>query len=316
MKLLPLWPLLSLVLTSALSAESLRGTWKGEVVPDGAPVVIGVDEIAQISLPATTRFTRALEIEITIPRDVFPYRSNMAAFIYQNFVQTKTGSSGDRIGIEVLPPSSKFYLQAPLVAKAGLKAAIDTAVLKMPRLDAAFPLAITILPIDKDLPPGYDKFQFSVKARWLNSNLGALSVLTPSLSDEDRKRLRIVANGNVLASEGPLLLEPGPYTLEVSLPGVDPVTLNAVVTQAKTTEVTVDLTVEDPTLVIEAPEGTQVSIDGKRIAWKPLVPFPIEKGDHSVEFVLGNTAMSDSFTIEKGGRHHLTLKLAAVLTRE
>ena len=60
MKSLPLWPLLSLVFTSALPAESLRGTSKGEVVPDGAPVVIGVDEIAQISLPATTRFTRAL----------------------------------------------------------------------------------------------------------------------------------------------------------------------------------------------------------------------------------------------------------------
>ena len=311
-----LWLPLLLVLASGLPAESLMGTWKGDVVPDGQPVVIGLDELAQLSLPATTRFTKALEIEITIPRDVFPYRSNMAVFIYQNFTQTKNGPAGDRVGIEVLPPSGKFYLQAPLVAKAGLKAAIDTAVLKIPRLDAAFPLAITILPIDKDLPPGYEKFQFSVKSRWLNSNLGALSVLTPSLSDDDRQRLRIVANGVVQASEGPLLLEPGAYTLEVSLPGLDPVTLNTVVTQAKTTEVTVDLAAEPPTLVIEAPEGTQVSIDGKRVAWKPLTPLPIDLGDHSVEFVLGNTAMSDSFTIDKGGRHKLTLKLEAVLTRE
>jgi len=311
-----LWLALTLVLASALSAESLRGTWKGEVVPDGAPVTVGLDELAQISLPGTSRFTRALEIEIAIPRDVFPYRSNLAVFIYQNFASDKNGLTGDRVGIEVLPPAAKFYLQAPLVAKAGLKAAIDTAVLKIPKLDAAFPLAVTILPIDKDLPPGYEKFQFAVKSRWLNSNLGALSVLTPSLSDDDRKRLRIVANGVVQASEGPLLLEPGLYTLELSLPGVDPVTLNAVVTQAKTTEVTADLTVENPSLVIEAPEGTVVSIDGKKIAWKPLVPFPIDRGDHSVEFVLGNTAMSDSFTIDKGGLHKLTLKLDAVLSRE
>ena len=311
------WFALLALLSSSLTAESLRGPLKGELQPDGPAITVGLDELVQISLPAATRFTKALEIEVTIPRDVFPFRSNLAVFIYQNFQPGKAGTaSGDRIGIEVLPPASKFYLQAPLVAKAGLKAAVDTAVLKLAKFDAGFPLAITILPIDKDLPPGYEKFLFTVKTRLVNSNLGALLLTTPSLSEEDRQRLKITANGVAQPSSGPLLLEPGPYTIEVTLPGVDTVTLNAVVTQAKTTETTVDLVMENPSLVVEAPEGTQVVIDGKRIAWKPSTAFPIDRGTHSVQFVIGNTVVSYSFTIDKGGRHRLTLQMAVSLTRE
>jgi hypothetical protein len=310
--------LLLALLTSPLVAESLRAPVKGELLPDGPPLVMGLDELVQISLPASTKFTKALEIEVTIPRDVFPYRSNLAVFIYQNFQPglDQGTSAGDRIGIEVLPPAVKFYLQAPLVPKAGLKAAIDTAVLKLPRFDAAFPLAITILPIDKELPPGYEKFQFSVKVRPMNDNLGALVLTTPSLSDEDRHNLKITANGVDQPSEGPLLLAPGPYNLEVTLPGVGTTTLTAVVTQAKTTEAVVDMAREAPTVVIEAPEGTQVVIDGRRILWKPSVPFPIDLGTHNVQFVIGNTVVSDSFTIDKGGRHRLTLKMSVNLKED
>jgi hypothetical protein len=306
------------MLCSPLTAEPLRGTVQGEVVPDGAPVVVGLDGLVQISLPASTRFTRALEIEVTIPREVFPYRSNLAVFIYQNFDAGKagTGPSGDRIGIEVLPPAEKFYLEAPLVPKAGLKAAVDTAILKLPQFEGAFPLAISIEPIDKELPPGYEKFQFPVRSRLVNSNLGALALQLPPLSDEDHKRLKITANGISQPSEGLLLLEPGPYTLEVTLPGVDSVTLNAVVTQAKVTEVPVNLVMEEPSVVVEAPEGTQVVIDGKRLFWKPSVAYPMPRGDHMVQFVVGNTVVSDTFTIEKGGRHRLTLKLAVDFERD
>jgi len=318
MSILRPWILLLAVLTSPLVAESLRSPVKGTALPDGPPVIIGVDELVQIPLPTTTRFTKALEIEVSIPREAIPFRSSLAVFVYQNFQAGKGNDdpSGDRIGVEVLPASGKFYLEAPLVAKAGLKAAMDTAVLKLPRYDAGFPLAIAILPVDKELPPGYEGFQFSVKTRPLNTNLGALVLTTPSLSDDDRRRLKITANGVIQPSVGPILLEPGPYTVEVALPGVNSVTLTAVVTQAKSTELAVDLTVEDPSLVIEAPEGTQVVIDGKRVGWKPSVAFPIGRGAHGVQFVIGNTVVSDTFTIETGGRHRLTLQMAVNLKQE
>lgn len=307
---------LATLLAAPLAAEALRGDVQGEVVPDGPPVNVGLGDLVQISLAPATRFTRALEIEVTIPRDVYPYRSSLAVFVYQNFQQTKTGPVGDRVGIEVLPPAPKFFLQAPLVAKAGLKAALDTAVVKIPRLDAAFPLALCIAPIDKELPPGWEKFQFAVKTRLVHANLGGVNLLTPGLSDEDRKRLKVTANGVALPSEGPLFLEPGPYTLEVGLPGGDTVTQTVVVSQAKTVDVTVDLVVDGPTLVIEAPEGTQVVIDGKRLAWKPSGAYPIDFGAHSVQMVIGNTVVADTVVIDKGGRHRLTLKLALALSRD
>lgn len=298
------------------SAESLRSPLAGEVAPDGPPVTVGLDQLALITLPPGSKFTKALEIEIAIPRDVFPYRSNLAVFIYQNYQPGKVAATADRIGIEVLPPAAKFYLEAPLVAKAGLRAAVDTAVLKVTKGEAAFPLAVVVLPIDKELPPGYEKFQFTVRSRLVHTNVGAINLLTPGLTDDDRKRLKVSANGLAQAAEGPILLEPGAYTLEVSLPGVDTVTLNAVVAQAKTTDVTVELVQEAPSVVIEAPEGTQVVIDGKRVAWKPQTAIPMDRGQHNVQFVVGNTVVADSFSIDEGGRHRLALKMAVALTRE
>ena len=159
--------LLALSQTAFLTAESLRGPFKGAISPDSAPIAILLEDIAQIDLPPSTRFTRALEIEVQIPREILPYRSAFAVFVYQNF-QAPAGSvpaSGDRTSIEVLPPSGKFYLQAPLISKAGLKAAVDTAVLKLPLLDKAFPLGISILPIDKEWPQDFQKIQFLIKTR-------------------------------------------------------------------------------------------------------------------------------------------------------
>jgi len=316
MKTRLLWLPLVLLFASPLSADSLRGEWRGSAMPNGAVVSIGVNEVALIPLPPANRFTKALEIEITIPRSVFPYRSNLGVFVYDNVVQADSGSSGDRVSVEVLPPSGKFYLEAPLVPNAGLKASVDTAVLRLPAYQKSFPLAVVILPIDKEMPPGYETFQFQVKTKIVNENLGALLLLTPSLSAEERKSLSITANGVTQSSSGPLLLQPGPYSIEIARPGSAPLTLMAVVSQGKTTEIPVDLTVEPPSLVIEAPNGTEVLLDGKKIAWKPQTPIAVSLGSHTAQFVVGNTVVSNDFVIDSNGRHKLVLSMTLQLQTE
>lgn len=318
MKSLPLFLAVGWIAVQPVLADSLRGALRGEVLPDGKPVVIGLDEVAMISLPDAADFAKALEIEIAIPRDAYAVRSSLAVYVYQHYQKgpTATSATGDRVALEVFPPASKFYLEAPLVAKSGMKASLDTAVLKIPQGGAAFPLAITILPIDKGLPDGYEKFQFGIKSRLVNANLGAVNLLTPDLSPGERARLTVTANGAVVPANGPILLEPGPYSLTVSLPGADVTTVSVVVLQAKTIDVPVKLDSESPSVIVEAPEGTQLIIDGKRISWKPQTPIPIEMGTHSVQFLIGSTVVSDTFTIDKAGRHRLALQLSMAFSRD
>lgn len=293
-------------------AEVLRGTFRGEVQPEGPPVSMELEDLAQVSLPAETRFTRALEIEVQIPRELIPYRSNFAVFIYQNFSNGKAGmgSTGERIALEVLPPAGKFYLQVPLIPKAGLKASVDTAVVKVPQgAEKSFPLGLTILPIDKGLPGEVQKAQFTVRTRLLSHNLGGLNILTPGLNADQRKNLKITVNGASQVSDGLIVVEPGLVSVELDLPGYKKIAVNNSVNRGKVTDITAVFEEEIPQVIFEAPEGTQILLDGKKISWKPLVPLAVEKGIHQVQFILGGYQVTDNFEVLKGGPHKVSLVL-------
>lgn len=296
-------------------ADALRGTIKGTVQPEGAPVVVELEDLVQVDLPAETQFTRALEVEVQIPRELIPYRSNFAVFVYQNFAAGKAGSggTGERIALEVLPPSGKFYLQIPLIPKAGLKAGLDTAVVKITQTpEKSFPLALTILPIDKGLPSEIQKAQFTIRSKVLSHNLGGLNIVTPGLTSDQRKKLQISVNGAAQTSEKLIVLEPGLVSIELSLAGYKKVALNSSINRGKVTDLTVPLEEENPQVLFEVPEGTQVFLDGKKILWKPLVPLPVEKGIHQIQFILGGYQVTDNFEVRKGG----TLKVALALRVE
>jgi len=310
--------ILSVTASTALTGEPLKGTFRGEVLPDGPAVALGTEELVLLSLPPATRFTRALEIELQIPREVLPYRSSLAVTVYQYFSapKGKEPASGEKLAVEVLPPNSRFYLQAPLVPKAGLKASVDTAVLKTLQFDRGFPLGLMVSVLDKDAPVEVLKAQFQVKTHFLNSNLGALSVVTPNLSPEDRKRLRLLANGVTQPSEGTILLEPGLYQLEATLSGFSGTSVNVSVGQAKVTEVTLVLDPESPTVVFEAPEGASIVLDGKKVIWSPVTAFPVDVGPHNVQLSLGNNLVSQTFEIPRGGRFKIRLNLELLLEKE
>ncbi len=305
--------------TAALVAEPVKGAYRGEVLPDAPAVTFTTEEVVQVTLPATTRFTRGLEIEVTIPRELLPYRSLLALFVYQNYVapKGKEPGQGDKLSVEVLPPNARFYLLAPLVAKAGLRASVDTAVLKLTQLDKGFPLAVVVLPIG-ELPAEAQHlaFQLQLRTRPINSNLGALSVLTPTLGTEERKRLKLTANGVPQSADGLLLLEPGLYTLEASLPGYSGGPANVAVSQAKVTEVTLELPLESPSVVFEAPEGAQIVLDGKKLAWTPVTLYPVELGTHLVQVSIGNTLVSQAFEIPDGGKYRIRLNLQLLVEKQ
>jgi hypothetical protein len=305
------------VLMFPLGGEPLKGTYRGEVLPDTAGFSVGLDDLVQLPLTAANRFTKALEIEVTVPRELLPFRSSFAVVIYQNFVapRGKDSALGERLTKEVLPPNAKFYLQAPLVPKAGLKASVDTAVLKLAQLDKAFPLGLAVVAI-ADVPAEFTKAQFQVRTRPVNSNLGALNVVTPGLSSEDRKRLKLIVNGAVQPSEGWILLEPGLYGIEASLAGFGDVTTNASVGQAKVTDVTLLMEPQSPTVKFEAPEGSLVVLDGRRLLWNPLTEFPIEPGAHMVQVSVGNTLLSQNFEIPGGGNYLIRINLQLVVEKE
>lgn len=305
---------LSLLILTAISlpAENLRGTGKGELLPDAPVTTLAIEDFVTLPLPPPSPFFKALELEIQVPREVLAYRYAFAAYLYQNLKAVKPGNTwtAERVLLEPIPPASKFFIQIPLQAEAGLKSSFNTAVVKNPPAQGDFPLALTFLPIEKGLPTEAQGALFQVRSRIVNANLGGLSLSFPHLSVEQRKNLKINAGEISLAADAVAYLPPGLYDITVTLPGIGAVTLKAGITQGKVLELPVVLEEAKPEILIEAPEGSTIILDGKKLSdLDPLVPLAVEIGSHNILFILGNYQINKVFEVTKGGRHKVSLLL-------
>ncbi|NNM68248.1 MAG: hypothetical protein HKM06_09580 [Spirochaetales bacterium] len=272
----------------------------------GDTVKLHLDDFAELNIPATTRFIKAVELEIQLPDEFVNSRVNLAVSIYQiDALSQDLPGNSSRIAWEVLPPERHFYVDIPLVRQADLKASVDTAVLKEP---AQFPLAIAIRPLEKStsLLPELD---FKIRARWVDTNLGGLEILCPGLNPDLRKELKILVNGHRELTEGILFFPPGIYDVTLKLPGYKTKTWTTVVSSAKVTQLTSIMQEDPPRVAFEAPKGTQVYLDGKLVppsAWKSLTT---SKGIHTIQFVIGGYQVTDNFEITRGGLHKISLLL-------
>ncbi len=303
--------ILSMLLSFAAWGEVLKGLSQGDLVAEGAPVAFRLDEWLTVSLPASSRFAKAVELELVIPRELLPFRSGIAVAVYQGYTAAKgkEPATAERFALEALPPTGKFYLLAPLVARAGLRAQVDTAVLKIPLFEKAFPLVLSVAAIDRGLSPDLQKLVLTARARLVNANLGAINVVVPGMSAEERRKVRLSANGVLQAPESPLLLEPGLYTLTASLDGWTTVTANVAVDQAHVAEISLPMQQQLPVVMIDAPEGSQVLLDGTKVLWTPLSELPVAPGVHQVEVTWGNAMVSQTFEVSGGGVYRIRLKL-------
>ncbi|NNM54557.1 MAG: hypothetical protein HKM05_07525 [Spirochaetales bacterium] len=299
--------LLLIFLTPALFAQSHQ-TEKTAVL-DGEPIEFHLGELVKLQVPLQTRFTKAVEIEIQVPREIFDRHANLAVSLYQNPEGAPT--TEERIAWEVLPIASHFYLDVPLIANAHLLASVDTAVVKR----ATFPLFLSIQALDSS-GETHDPAVFHVSCHWLSTNLGGFLLRTPNLSPELRQQLKILINGHKETSEGVIYLDPGVYTVHLSLPGYKSQNLNMAVRPAKITELSAVLAEDTPYVTFEAPTGTQILLDGKLVppsAWNSLA---VSKGIHTVQFTIGGYQVADNFEITRGGRHKVSLQMQIAFEEE
>lgn len=293
--------LLLTFLTPPLLAQAHQS--EETAVLDGEPVGFHLGQLVKLQVPQQTRFTRAVEIEIQIPREIFDRHANLAVSLYQKSTDSSP-TPDERIAWEVLPIASHFYLDVPLIANAHLLASVDTAVVKR----TTFPLFLSIQALDSS-DESQDPAVFHVSCHWLSTNLGGFLLRTPNLVPEMRQQLKIFINGQQEPSEGVIYLDPGIYTVHLSLPGYKSQNLNMAVRPAKITELSAVMAEDTPYVTFEAPAGTQILLDGKLVppsAWNSLA---ISKGIHTVQFTIGGYQVADNFEITRGGRHKVSLQM-------
>ena len=294
---------------SMLSAESFRVSKVHEVAVSQAAdseglAKLGINEALAIALPEDQTFIEGLELKFEIPEAIASWMDSVACSVYANISPTPKASqidySGTRAYVRTLPGKLSWVLQIPLKAENSIKSnnyttKVDTVI--TPSKNVIF---IRLQPVMKGVPEETLNSIIPITVKPILMNKGQLALklvapekkLAPCTLFIDDKMIPLTDNPKVLLDTGvhDISIISEAYRNEVRTVRID---------RAKTTELTVEMKSLEPTLLITAPEGTEVLLDDVKCTVFGK-EFVITEGEHKIKFSIGDYEIVRSITAIKG----------------
>lgn len=308
-KKLPISLLLAFLAAVTLNAESFRVSKVHELAvvqtaDSEGTAKLGINEALAITLPADQTFIEGLELKFEIPEAVASWMDSVACSVYANISPTPKSTqidyNGTRAYVRTLPGKLSWVLQIPLKKENSIKSnnyttKVDTVI--TPSKNVIF---IRLQPVMKGVPEETlnSIIPITVKPILMNKGQLALKLVAPEKKPApctlfiDDKMIPLTDNPKVLLDTGvhDISIISEAYRNEVRTVRID---------RAKTTELTVEMKSLEPTLLITAPEGTEVLLDDVKctIFGKEFV---ITEGEHKIKFSIGDYEIVRSITAIKG----------------
>lgn len=314
---------LAVLTTSALEGEPFRtsATSKLELSvdnPDGGSAVLSFSDALVVSLEGDKRFLRGIELDIRVPQAYLKYRGSLAAAFYAP-IKTNPHAGivdveGERVGFEVLPAKLQVVYDIPVRKNHGFRTTPYVAVPTGVILPSSFPLLFRIMPVVKGLPEEMEAFRFSVTAKPVVADEGAIRVTVKypeKLKDKPYTLLIDDAVVGDLSKE--MVLSAGDHTLTILSDAYRNENRRFVVERGRSSEIPVELQDPTPVMTVEAPENAAVFLDGTAVA-DPRKPFLLEPGEHEIKFVVGDYAVVKPVTVQRGRTYRVALSVDVTIT--
>ena len=308
-KKLPISLLLAFLAAVTLNAESFRVSKVHELAvvqtaDSEGTAKLGINEALAITLPADQTFIEGLELKFEIPEAVASWMDSVACSVYANISPTPKSTqidyNGTRAYVRTLPGKLSWVLQIPLKKENSIKSnnyttKVDTVI--TPSKNVIF---IRLQPVMKGVPEETLNSIIPITVKPILMNKGQLALklvapekkLAPCTLFIDDKMIPLTDNPKVLLDTGvhDISIISEAYRNEVRTVRID---------RAKTTELTVEMKSLEPTLLITAPEGTEVRLDDVKCTVFGK-EFVITEGEHKIKFSIGDYEIVRSITAIKG----------------
>jgi len=265
---------------------------------------LGINEALAITLPEDQTFIEGLELKFEIPEAVASWMDSVACSVYANISPTPKATqidySGTRAYVRTLPGKLSWVLQIPLKKENSIKSnnyttKVDTVI--QPSKNIVF---IRLQPVMKGVPEETLNAIIPITVKPILMNKGQLSfkLLPP---EKKLEPCTIFIDDNMIPlSENPkVLLESGIHDISIISEFYRNEVRTVRIDKAKTTELTVEMKSLEPTLLITAPEGTEVILDDTKCTTFGK-EFVITEGEHKIKFTIGDYEIVRSITAIKG----------------
>ncbi len=303
---------------SPLTSENIRGSLRAinnfdGQNPEKKEFVLGIDEISSINV-TNLDFLKGLEVEIKIPPLVQNYRGAFAVFFYQKILPKPNFSVksyfGTRIKYFVIPVKNRIYIQIPFSSELLTQLPSDTLTLNRILSLSELPLFIVIQPVMKGIPEKVSNSRFSVSIKSLLKEKGVLALNVHYPAGFNTRSFSIVIDGKKIAyPENEYVMPVGMHKLQILSSVLNEKNISFGIETGKRKTLNIELTPLTSQIRISGPEKTIIYLDGKKIIDFSGKSFPIEPGEHSIIYKIGDYSLTKKFTILKGKTYDISLFL-------
>jgi hypothetical protein len=312
----------------AVRPDQIRGIVVSELaVPSDAAwentVALNIEEMAVLRLVEPSPLLTDIRVELRLSNALKKHFDTFALAVYKNVSPPPQADrrfyEGGRAFFQYLPYLNRIYVLLPLAGSEEPEEPlpVGTYRLQQPLAPDDFPLLVTLVPLAKGVPASIteEKAYLTFKPVLRKRGYVELDLSFPSGREAQPVRL-FVDDQEVPRTDTPLELAAGIHQLRVLSTGFKDVSTTFAVETAKTTHLEVALEELTSTLRVDAPQGAEVFLDGKRLADSSTGEYTIQPGSHLVRIKIGDYSHSKKFTIEAGKDYHLAVIFDIIVNEE
>jgi len=307
--------LLSFFLAQPLSGDNLYGYHRGNVPrqnEENAPLVLPLDSFVNLDYPDQGQLLKGIEIIFLFPSAMTEFRNN---YIFQLFnalqpepEEGQRSYQAQRLSQEILPPLNQFSYILPLEAGAGFRSTRGTSIHSPVLRESQFPLVLTVTTLSKDLPGPQENIHYEVSYRPILSDQGALRLVLPGISPENRALLVMSLNGNPMELNGVHRLNPGFYDLELHGGPYRTVQQRIAIEPGEVHTVELVLESQSPFLTTELPSEFLILVNGVPWDRDAITELPLEFGVQQIQILLGERQWNQTLEVTRGTRYILDIQ--------
>ncbi|MCF0241167.1 MAG: hypothetical protein HUK25_00925 [Treponema sp.] len=269
---------------------------------ESSPVSCKIYDAFAVILPEDRTFLEGIEIKIVIPESIASWRNSVAATIYDKISPEPKPSqidySGTRFYVNALPGRLSWIIQVPLTKDNSIKENQYSAKIEPILNPKCTNIFLKFQPVMKGIPEEVLEAELQVSARPIFSDKGRLK-LNLKTTEKDLQPLTVFIDDKISDLSKDIILTAGSHDLSIISENYRNEVRTFYIEQAKNTELEVELRGVEPSLLINAPSGTKVYLDGNLV--KEIgSEFIISEGEHSVKFVIGDYEVIRALNAQKG----------------
>ena len=278
-------------------------------------VSAGINDAVCILLPEDLTYIQGIEVTIKIPAVLSKYPNSIIYSLYNNISPVPQDTTIDYTGKELYtalyPAKISQTLLIPLVQGNNIKQTPYADKTFIPDISRKFVFLRNQLAV-KGMPREAMDSKYLVSAKPVYLNKGKFTLTTiPSkpanlIVTIDDKVIELDTNNSCF-------LKPGTHNVTITADGYRNENWSIMIETARESALNLELQSVAPTMQINMPQGTKVSVDNQNVEIKGSI-LELTPGEHILKFTLGGFEVVKQVTIQEGRSYSLHVVLDAEFT--